>query len=96
MYRAYGSQRWKSREAYQNRLYYKAQLSSKTNYANERYWALDRELEGILNEKYLKFSYDGKATRKANRIEARTEKRDFWEKDRWRLDNLPRFLRDRL
>ncbi|MEM6806805.1 MAG: hypothetical protein AAF696_35720, partial [Bacteroidota bacterium] len=45
LYRAYGSQIWKSRGAYENKLYYSSQLSSKMSYANDRFWNLDRKIE---------------------------------------------------
>ncbi len=93
LYRAYGYHKWKSREAYDNRLYYECQLSSKLDYANDRYWKLKRQLDKIYEEKYIKYFYKGKPTKRALRIKKTEEERDYWDGERWELHNLPLLFR---
>lgn len=90
----YSSQIWKSREAYQNRLYYASQISSKMNYANDRYWAIDRKLKGIRKEKYLLLVHKGQPTRKAQNIQILKKQRDDWDFERWQLRCMPLSLRN--
>lgn len=93
LYRAYGSEIWKSREAYQNRLYYKSQISSKMDYANDRYWALNRKLDNIYEGENFRLSYDGKPTRSAKYIESLEERQAYWDRQRLRIDCFPLSLR---
>lgn len=95
LYCAYSYHKWKSREAYQHRIYYKTQISSKLDYANDRYWQLQRRLEAIYQEKYLRWEYNGKPTKRAIRIRKMEQERDYWDEERWGLHNMPAFLRDR-
>jgi len=72
LYMAYGSTIFKSREAYQNRIYYPCQMSSKLDRANDRYWELKREFE-TLDLKYHKPYYNSKLTKKEIRLRKRME-----------------------
>lgn len=67
LYMCYGSQIWKCRTAYQNRIYYNSQISSKLNYHNTRYWDLNEKLN-ILDTGFRKSHYQGKVTRGEQRI----------------------------
>lgn len=93
LYYAYDSEFWKSREGYVNRLYYDCQKSSKYDRPNDRYWALERRLEKMHREKYLTYSYNGKPTRKALRLERMRERRDYFDSIRWLPQYLPVSLR---
>lgn len=93
LYCAYDSHTWKAREAYNRRLYYDAQISAKMDYANNRYWALNRELEKIESQKYLKPTYKGQTTRKAQRIERMKRQRRKWELEGMQLKNVTLSLR---
>lgn len=62
LYRAYGSHKWKSREAYEHRLYYPNQMESKRWRVNSRYFELTRELEN--NTMRRTYKYKGKETRR--------------------------------
>ena len=67
LYKAYSCPIWKSRAAYQHRIYYPSQQSSKMNYANNRYWQLDSQIKKI-EGKRRPGTYRGKPTRRAERL----------------------------
>ncbi len=67
LYKCYGSLIWKCRTAYQNRIYYNSQISSKLNYHNTRYWNLNEKLN-ILDTGFMKSHYQGKVTSRKQRI----------------------------
>ncbi len=93
LYCAYGYHKWKSREAYQNRIFYESQTQSKLNRANSKYWELKKKVEAILQEKYLRLEYDGKPTKKALYLEKLKRERDFWDTERWKAYNMPKAVR---
>lgn len=68
LYRCYNSPIWKSRTAYQSRIYYTSQQSSKREYPNNRYWQLDKQIEK-LGGKRNPGTYRGKPTKRAKRME---------------------------
>jgi len=78
LYLAYGSQYFKSRESYQNRIYYNCQRCSKRDYAHTRYFKLADKLE-ILNKTNFRSSYKGKETRSLKRIENLTNKVNYFD-----------------
>jgi hypothetical protein len=45
LYKCYGSHYWKHRDAYQHRIYYQSQISSRLSLHNDRYWKLQNTLE---------------------------------------------------
>lgn len=47
LYMAYGSNYFKCRTAYQNRIYYPCQLSSRLNVNNDIYWRVERQLKTL-------------------------------------------------
>jgi hypothetical protein len=93
LYMAYGCPIWKAREAYTHRIYYNGQTSSKYDRPNDRYWVLERRLEKLHREKYLTYSYNGRPTKKALRLERMREKRDYFDSIRWLPQYLPVSLR---
>lgn len=93
LYMSYGSHIWKSREAYSHRLYYRSQISSKMNYANDRYWAIDRKLKDVRKQKYLHLRHSGLPTSKAQYIQALEERQDHWDFERWQPTCMPLSLR---
>lgn len=64
---AYGSDVFKSRSAYQNRIYYKTQLSSKVFRTVNRYFETDSKIEKMYNQRATK-TYKGKPTKRHKRL----------------------------
>jgi len=96
LYSAYRYPKWKSREAYQNRLYYDGQLSSKLDKANDTYWALNRQLEKMEAAKHYPLSYNGIPTKRQQRMERLTDKMDYWDYERWQPNSFPAYFRNHL
>lgn len=67
LYKAYGYPKWKSRAAYQNRLYYPLQIASKLWRANSQYWALDAKLEEDRKQRRA-YDYAGKPTKRYKKV----------------------------
>lgn len=63
LYNAYGYQRWKSRTAYKNRIYYNLQTASKFDRYNTKFWELDRKIQNDNRRKTKE--YNGKQTKRA-------------------------------
>jgi hypothetical protein len=77
LYKCYGSLYFKSMKAYQRRIYYSSQISSKLNFNNDRYFDLEKQLEKLRPKKK---SYQGKETRiwkRIRRLEAQLDYHDF-------------------
>jgi hypothetical protein len=82
LYRAYGSQYFKARGAYQNRLYYEAQKSSKKYQLLERFNTVRWKVESIWDKKGRKqTTFKGKPTKNNLKYNALIDKYD-------RLDEL--------
>lgn len=92
LYRSYGSHVWKAREAYQNRIYYPLQLSSKMDRYNDRYWALEKQLKKN-EDKRLNASYKGKPTKRALRRRSLADKQQLMDILRWGPTAMPLNLR---
>lgn len=92
LYLAYDSTIFKSREAYQNRLYYPMQVAGKLGMNNDRFWHLKRQIK-TLEKGRAAYSYAGKITRRAARLEMLKEKRDISDWARWQLFAYPCGLR---
>jgi len=87
LYQAYSSGYFKSRQAFQNRIYYPLQTISKKYYSLQRYYDLESLLNKIYYEKkYFKETYRGKETRAFKRIKKLTEKLEYFGKDN--MENL--------
>lgn len=93
LYMGYGSKYFKCRTAYQNRIYYPCQLSSRLDLHNDKYWSLERELK-TLYIKHPKTHYKGNFTRPQKRIKKLVEKRNFHDEMRWNI--LPKSLMKRM
>ncbi len=92
LYRCYGSTIWKSRAAYQHRIYYTSQQSSKREYANNRYWQLDK-LITRLEGKRSAGTYRGRPTRRAERLKRLESLLEDADRQRWLPETLPLGLR---
>ena len=93
LYRAYGYHKWKSREAYNHRLYYDSQISSKMSYANDRFWAIERKIEKIRKSEKIHYTHQGEPTRKARYLESLREQQYYWDIKRWQPECMPKSLR---
>lgn len=91
LYRCYGSDIWKSRDAYQNRIYYKSQISSKTDNWNDKYWNCEDEIEKLLTNYRKQSVYKGKPTKRALKIQKLCDLQDQAEQMRW-LPSMDRLL----
>ena len=93
LYKAYGSPIWKSKAAYKNRIYYQSQLSSKMNHSNDRYWELKREIEKMEKSRRKQFTYKGKPTKFALRLEQLEHLMQEHDHLRWSPQSMPKSLR---
>ena len=84
LYMGYGSNYFKCRTAYQNRIYYPCQLSSRLNLNNDIYWRVERQLK-TLYPKHPKTYYKGNFTRPQQRIKKLQAKRNLHDKIRWEI-----------
>lgn len=82
LYSGYDSHYFKSREAYERRIYYFTQNRSRLDRHNDQYWRLSREIEGMKG-KQRKTHYKGRKTALQQRIERVTQKRDYHDEMRW-------------
>lgn len=94
LFMAYGSNYFKCRTAYQNRIYYPSQLSSRLNLNNDIYWRVERQLK-TLYPKHPKTHYKGNFTRPQQRIKKLEAKRNFHDEIRWEISakNLLKIMR---
>ncbi len=88
LYKAYGCDIWKSRNAYQNRIYYSSQLSSHKGRFNDKYWRLDRELEEMRNKRRTS-TYKGKPTKRALLYDKKLQEQYEADQLRWSLFAMP-------
>lgn len=93
LYSAYSSEYFKAREAYQNRLYYSSQLSSKLDKANDDYWRLQRRLEAG-DGKRRAWNYAGKPTKRYLMLRAKRERLMELDKERFKPCYMPLSLRN--
>lgn len=84
LYIAYGSHYFKSREAYQHRIYYASQISSRLDKYNDAYWRLERRLPDLY-KKHPKTHYQGKPTAARERLERLRAKQVYYDKMRWAI-----------
>ena len=89
IYMAYGSDYFKCRQAYKNRIYYPSQISSRLNFHNDKYWSLENTLK-TLYLKHPKTHYKQKNIQAQQRIKMLEAKLDFHDQMRWRI--LPKAL----
>lgn len=94
LYMCYGSPIWKSRLAYQHRIYYSCQISSKMDHANSRYWSIDSRIENLKKNRRKQLTYKGRPTKYALQLERlQSEQRNF-DLERWQPCNMPKGLRN--
>lgn len=86
LFMAYGSPYFKSIKAYQTRIYYTGQLSSKLSRSNDRYWQLFNYLEDMPKQRNQSH-YNGIATKRSIRTEKLYEKLNELDEQRW--NDLP-------
>ncbi len=73
LYRGYGSQIWQGRLAYDRRIYYPIQLSSKINSYGDNYNLLSGKIDALKQLRQTD-TYNGKKTRRAIRLDKLQEK----------------------
>ena len=95
LYRCYGSPIWKSRNAYQHRIYYPTQLSSKMSIYNDCFWDLDKHINKI-RQKPIRATYRGKPTKRAARFARLIAKQDLMDQLRFGPMAMPIGLRRRI
>ena len=93
LYSAYSYDKWQSREAYEQRLYYESQICSKLKYANTRYWKVNSQIENLESKSHFHKYYKGQMTKRAMRFEILKMKRENWDLERWSLENMPHKIR---
>jgi hypothetical protein len=82
LFMAYGSPYFKSIKAYQPRIYYTGQLSSKLNRANDRYWLLLNRVENLPKQRNQSH-YKGIETKRSIRAEKQCERLNDLDERRW-------------
>jgi hypothetical protein len=93
LYLCYGAERFKCRQAYNNRIYYNSQTHSKEYRLNGRYF----KLEKTINELYEKrdtTNYKGKPTKRYLRLLKLLDKRA--EVDKLRTEQLDKWLLNKI
>lgn len=81
LYSAYGSFYFKSRDSYQNRIYYDCQIVSKHYYPMQRYFTLEKKLEKLCRKKHRE-TYNGEKTRSVKRIDKVEQDLYYWDRIR--------------
>ncbi len=76
LYMCYGSDIFKARASYQNRIYYSCQVSSKYGYPNDRYHSLEKQIESLRKSKRKQLTYKGQPTRFALRLKRLKHEKD--------------------
>jgi hypothetical protein len=80
LYKAYGSEIFKSRGAYMRPVYYIYQALSKKSYYLQRHFDLNEKLKKLYYQKrYFKESYRGHITRAFQRVENLEKKRHYFD-----------------
>lgn len=91
LYRCYGSSIWKSRNAYQNRIYYKSQISTKADNWNDKYWNYEDEIIRLMTAYRKQYTYKGSPTRRALKLQKLYSLQDQADRMRW-LPEMNRLL----
>lgn len=81
LYLAYGANRFKCREAYQNRLYFSTQKSSKSDFWNTKYFEVVSKIEKFGNLRTK--THKGKPTKRALRYDRLMIERNYCDNKRW-------------
>jgi hypothetical protein len=81
LYLAYGANKFKCREAYQNRLYFNTQKSSKLDFWNTKYFEMVSKLEKFGSLRTA--THKGKPTKRALRYDKLMIERNYCDMKRW-------------
>jgi len=92
LYMAHGSKHFLSRTAYTPRIYYATQLSSRYQLHNDKFWTLDRKLDALEGIR-RPGTYNGKPTKRAQRMERTWQQWKHADRARWCLESRPRWIR---
>lgn len=93
LYKGYGCPIWKSRQAYQNRIYYPTQKCSKLDYFHTRYWELDRQIKALQTPKRRSKTYRGKPTRRAIQLGLLSSEHELFDRLMFSPQAMPIRLR---
>lgn len=93
LYKAYGCSIWKSRQSYQNRIYYPTQKCSKLDYFCTRYWELDKQIKALRTPKRQSKTYRGKPTKRAVRLGLMSSEQDLFDRLMFSPQAMPLGLR---
>ena len=94
LYCAYGSHIWKSRESYNNRIYYSCQAVSKYEYANTRYWDIESQQEKTKGQKLREQThYKGQPTKRYIKTLQMDVKKQLFDIERWELTSMAKSMR---
>ncbi len=91
IYSAYGSPFFTAREAYQNRLYYHCQMSSRLDKANDDYWRLERGLEKRPKQRRA-YMYAGRPTKRYLKDQKTYQRLEKLDEERWSITSMPKKL----
>ncbi len=81
LYRAYGSHYFKSREAYNRRIYYDTQLASKLYVLNEKYRTAEAKLEKLyMTKRRNQTTFKGQPTKYSLKLQALEKKVEYLDK----------------
>jgi len=90
LFKAYGSHKWKCRDAYNKTIFYESQVCSKYNRYNDEYWKLDKQIKKLEEETRNQSYYNGKPTRRFKRLERLRDKQRRANCLRWQPEYLPK------
>ena len=90
LYYCYGSQKWKSIKAYNNRIYYESQMVSKYDYHNIRYWQIDKQIKE-LEAKRKSYVYKGEKTKRYLKLQELRARQEKFDELRWSI-GMPKRL----
>lgn len=79
LYLCYGSEMFKCKKAYKNRIYYTSQIYSNKYYSIGKYFDCERKIENFYKGKRLIKTYKGKPTMRAKRLEYLLSKADYYD-----------------
>ncbi len=91
LYKAYNSDIWKSRDAYQNRIYYSLQQCSKLDRYNTKYWILEKRLTKHPMKRVYE-TYRGIASKTAIKNKRMWQEMERMDKLRWSPLGMPKKL----
>ena len=84
LYLTYGENKFYSRKAYQNKIYYKTKKSSNLSYYNDKYWQIEARIKR-LKEKKIVYFYNGIKTKKALLLERLYDEQRILDEQRFTL-----------